>query len=149
VASQADDNRIAEDEVERGGERGRAPTVGGGREGATHDIFNEVKSSLVPRQAERKADAGLSKQFRSPVIASPKKRRQRGCSQLPPRHWQTNRKRNNWLRTVSERLLQRGTKQLGMSAHRIIAVGLLTQYDLDRLGSQFTRLWPVNETTLL
>jgi hypothetical protein len=33
-----------------------------------------------------------------------------------------------------------------MSANQIIAVGLLTQSDLDRLGSQFSRAWPVNET---
>ena len=33
-----------------------------------------------------------------------------------------------------------------MSAERIVAVGLLSQSDLDRLGSQFTRLWPVDET---
>lgn len=33
-----------------------------------------------------------------------------------------------------------------MSANRIIAVGLLTQSDLDCLGSRFTRAWPVNET---
>jgi hypothetical protein len=28
---------------------------------------------------------------------------------------------------------------------RIIAVGLLTERDLDRLGDTFTRLWPVDE----
>lgn len=33
-----------------------------------------------------------------------------------------------------------------MPANRIIAVGLLTQSDLDQLGNQFTRAWPVNET---
>ncbi len=33
-----------------------------------------------------------------------------------------------------------------MSTERIIAVGLLRQSDLDRLGSCFTRLWPVDET---
>ncbi len=33
-----------------------------------------------------------------------------------------------------------------MSTERIIAVGLLSQSDLDRLGSQFNRLWPVDET---
>lgn len=29
---------------------------------------------------------------------------------------------------------------------RIIAVGLLTQGDLDQLGPTFSRLWPVDET---
>jgi len=33
-----------------------------------------------------------------------------------------------------------------MSGERIIAVGLLTQSDLDRLGSRFDRVWPVDET---
>ncbi len=33
-----------------------------------------------------------------------------------------------------------------MSSERIIAVGLLTQSDLDRLGSRFDRVWPVDET---
>ncbi len=33
-----------------------------------------------------------------------------------------------------------------MSAERIIAVGLLSKSDLDRLGSGFARLWPVDET---
>ena len=33
-----------------------------------------------------------------------------------------------------------------MSTERIIAVGLLSQSDLDRLGSQFARLWPIDET---
>jgi len=33
-----------------------------------------------------------------------------------------------------------------MSAERIIAVGLLSESDLDRLGKSFTRLWPVDET---
>jgi len=33
-----------------------------------------------------------------------------------------------------------------MSTKRIIAVGLLSQSDLDRLGSQFDCLWPVDET---
>jgi hypothetical protein len=28
---------------------------------------------------------------------------------------------------------------------RIIAVGLLTERDLDRLGDTFTRLWPVDD----
>jgi hypothetical protein len=39
-----------------------------------------------------------------------------------------------------------GVRELHMTADRIIAVGLLTQSDLDRLGSQFTRVWPVSET---
>lgn len=29
---------------------------------------------------------------------------------------------------------------------RIVAVGLLTDDDISRLGSSFTRLWPVDET---
>ncbi len=33
-----------------------------------------------------------------------------------------------------------------MSSERIVAVGLLSQSDLDRLGSQFTRAWTVDET---
>ncbi len=33
-----------------------------------------------------------------------------------------------------------------MSTERIIAVGLLSKSDLDRLGSRFDRLWPVDET---
>jgi hypothetical protein len=30
--------------------------------------------------------------------------------------------------------------------NRIIAVGLLTQSDVERLGQTFDRLWPVDET---
>ncbi len=37
-------------------------------------------------------------------------------------------------------------KESVMSTERIIAVGLLSQSDLDRLGSRFTRVWPVDET---
>lgn len=33
-----------------------------------------------------------------------------------------------------------------MGYDRIIAVGLLTQGDLDVLGPSFTRAWPVDET---
>jgi hypothetical protein len=33
-----------------------------------------------------------------------------------------------------------------MSTERIIAVGLLSESDLGRLGSGFTRLWPIDET---
>jgi len=33
-----------------------------------------------------------------------------------------------------------------MSTERIIAVGLLSQSDLDRLRTCFARLWPVDET---
>lgn len=33
-----------------------------------------------------------------------------------------------------------------MLKDRIVAVGLLTQRDLDVLGSGFSRLWPVDET---
>lgn len=32
-----------------------------------------------------------------------------------------------------------------MAEHRIVAVGLLTQPELDLLGQSFTRLWPVDE----
>ena len=32
-----------------------------------------------------------------------------------------------------------------MDSERIMAVGLLTQEDLNRLGSTFQRLWPVEE----
>lgn len=33
-----------------------------------------------------------------------------------------------------------------MADARIVAVGLLTQKDVDLLGATFERLWPVNET---
>ena len=33
-----------------------------------------------------------------------------------------------------------------MSKDRIVAVGLLTENDLDLLGDSFTRLWPVEDT---
>jgi hypothetical protein len=33
-----------------------------------------------------------------------------------------------------------------VSPERIIAVGLLTQRDLEKLGPSFDRLWPVDET---
>jgi hypothetical protein len=33
-----------------------------------------------------------------------------------------------------------------LSQDRIIAVALLTQRDLELLGTSFTRLWPVDET---
>ena len=33
-----------------------------------------------------------------------------------------------------------------MTRERIVAVGLLSQTDLDRLGQQFSRVWPVTET---
>lgn len=32
-----------------------------------------------------------------------------------------------------------------MARERIIAVGLLTKTDLDRLGDTFSRLWPVED----
>lgn len=32
-----------------------------------------------------------------------------------------------------------------MTGDRIIAVGLLTEFDLNRLGDTFTRLWPVDD----
>ena len=32
-----------------------------------------------------------------------------------------------------------------MSQDRIVAVGLLTEFDLDRLGDTFSRLWPVDD----
>jgi hypothetical protein len=33
-----------------------------------------------------------------------------------------------------------------MAPDRIVAVGLLTQTDLNRLGEQFARAWPVQDT---
>ena len=33
-----------------------------------------------------------------------------------------------------------------MPRERIVAIGLLTEGDLDRLGGVLTRLWPVEET---
>jgi hypothetical protein len=33
-----------------------------------------------------------------------------------------------------------------LAKDRVVAVGLLTQQDLDTLGQSFTRLWPVDET---
>jgi hypothetical protein len=33
-----------------------------------------------------------------------------------------------------------------MAQERVVAVGLLTQRDVDVLGHSFTRLWPVDET---
>ena len=32
-----------------------------------------------------------------------------------------------------------------MPKDRIVAVGLLTEFDLDRLGDTFSRLWPVED----
>ncbi|HXG80910.1 MAG TPA: hypothetical protein VNJ05_03830 [Sphingomicrobium sp.] len=32
-----------------------------------------------------------------------------------------------------------------MAKQRIVAVGLLTEQDLDRLGHTFTRLWPIEQ----
>ena len=34
-----------------------------------------------------------------------------------------------------------------MPEERIVAVGLLTEGDLQRLGATFTRLWPVDQDT--
>jgi hypothetical protein len=34
-----------------------------------------------------------------------------------------------------------------MAKDRIVAVGLLTQRDLDALGQTFNRLWPITETS--
>lgn len=34
-----------------------------------------------------------------------------------------------------------------MSDERIVAVGLLTKTDVDRLGETFTRLWPIDQGT--
>ncbi len=34
-----------------------------------------------------------------------------------------------------------------MPDERIVAIGLLTESDLRRLGDTFTRLWPVDQTT--
>lgn len=33
-----------------------------------------------------------------------------------------------------------------MAYERIVAIGLLTQRDLDILGQSFTRAWPIDET---
>jgi hypothetical protein len=33
-----------------------------------------------------------------------------------------------------------------MPKDRIVAVGLLTEHDLNRLGAAFTRLWPIEDT---
>ena len=33
-----------------------------------------------------------------------------------------------------------------MTSERILAVGLLSQADMDRLGKQFSWVWPVTET---
>jgi len=34
-----------------------------------------------------------------------------------------------------------------MADERIVAIGLLTSSDLERLGATFTRLWPIDQTT--
>ena len=34
-----------------------------------------------------------------------------------------------------------------MPDERIVAIGLLTKCDVQRLGETFTRLWPVDQTT--
>ena len=34
-----------------------------------------------------------------------------------------------------------------MADEPIVAIGLLTSSDLERLGATFTRLWPVDQTT--
>ena len=34
-----------------------------------------------------------------------------------------------------------------MPDERIVAIGLLTQGDMQRLGETFTRLWPVDQAT--
>ena len=34
-----------------------------------------------------------------------------------------------------------------MADERIVAIGLLTLSDLERLGETFDRLWPIEETT--
>ena len=34
-----------------------------------------------------------------------------------------------------------------MADERVIAIGLLTLSDLERLGETFTRLWPIVQTT--
>lgn len=34
-----------------------------------------------------------------------------------------------------------------MTEEPIVAIGLLTSSDLERLGATFTRLWPVDQTT--
>jgi len=37
-------------------------------------------------------------------------------------------------------------RRMVVVVERVVAVGLLTQRDLDVLGQEFTRLWPVDET---
>jgi hypothetical protein len=34
-----------------------------------------------------------------------------------------------------------------MADERVIAIGLLTMSDVERLGVTFTRLWPIDEST--
>lgn len=34
-----------------------------------------------------------------------------------------------------------------MSEERIVAIGLLTESDVTRLGDTFTRLWPIDRST--
>ena len=34
-----------------------------------------------------------------------------------------------------------------MADEPIVAIGLLTSSDLERLGATFTRLWPIDQTT--
>lgn len=34
-----------------------------------------------------------------------------------------------------------------MTEERIVAIGLLTESDVTRLGETFTRLWPIDQTT--
>jgi hypothetical protein len=37
-------------------------------------------------------------------------------------------------------------REFGVAGERIVAVGLLTQRDVDLLGPTFERLWPVDDT---
>lgn len=49
--------------------------------------------------------------------------------------------------TISARFMHAGLiLEPGLADERIVAVGLLTQRDLDVLGKSFTRVWPVDET---
>jgi len=59
----------------------------------------------------------------------------------------TNLMRNVWHRRMRNAFLV--TELLGgfmLEEEKVVAVGLLTRSDLDRLGSNFTRAFPVDET---
>ncbi len=56
------------------------------------------------------------------------------------------RSRNYWHRPVCPSLSPSSFEEPDVAQERIIAVGLLTRPDLERLGPTFTRVWPVDET---